>query len=172
MKHTAAVKEFSRYAHSYNTHNVIQDEVAESLVAMLPHKSYASVIDIGCGSGAVYKYMQKKNIHVSHFLALDSSSQMLQIHPEDTHVQKVCADFNTPKAFFFESNAQSLLLSASALQWSKDLDFTLSRLAGKSSHAYFAIFTANTFKTLHTVAGVRSPIYTEEALQQSIEKYY
>ena len=66
----------------------------------------------------------------------------------------------------------SLILSSSALQWSKDLDFTLSEIAKKSSHAYFAIFTSNTFKTLHKTAQIASPIYSESILKDTIEKYY
>lgn len=172
MKHTAAIKEFSRFAHTYNAHNVIQDEVAQTLVELLPQDHYAKVIDIGCGSGAVYKYIQKAHIKVRNFIALDSSSAMLDIHPEDGSMLKVCADFNTPEAFSFESDKESIMLSSSALQWSRDLDFTFSMLASKTASAYFAIFTANTFQTLHKTAGIESPIYTTEELQKSIEKYY
>lgn len=172
MKHTAVIKEFSRFAHTYNAHNVIQDEVAQTLVDFLPKDHYEKVIDIGCGSGAVYKYMQKAHIKVTNFIALDSSSAMLQIHPDDRTISKMCADFNTPQAFSFESDKASIILSSSALQWSRDLDFTFSRLSGKSGSAYFAIFTANTFYTLHKTASIESPIYTTEVLQKSIEKYY
>lgn len=172
MKHTAVVKEFSRFAHTYNAHNVIQDEVAQTLVDLLPKDHYDQVIDIGCGSGAVYKYIQKADIQVTNFIALDSSSTMLQIHPDDASITKVCADFNTLEAFSFKGDEESIILSASALQWSRDLDFTFSNLAAKSSPAYFAIFTSNTFHTLHQTAGIQSPIYSSEVLQKIIEKYY
>ena len=172
MKHTAAVKEFSRFAHSYDVHNMIQDEVAETLVTSLPENRYDKVIDIGCGSGAVYKYMCKMNIQVSQFIALDSSSEMLAFHPNYSNIEKVCANFNTEDAFSFASDESSIIISASALQWSQDLDFTFSNLAKKASSAYFAIFTSNTFKTLHLTAKAISPIYSVEELEKNIEKYY
>ncbi len=172
MKHTTTVKEFSRFAHSYNAHNMIQDEVAKTLVDSLPKKTYDRVIDIGCGSGAVFKYMVKNNIQVSQFIALDASSEMLALHPVHSHIEKKCADFNTQEAFSFNSNENSIIVSSSALQWSKDLDFTFSQLAKKSSYAYFAMFTANTFKTVHEITKISSPIYSEIALQKSIQKHY
>ena len=157
------IQEFSRFAHEYDTYNVIQAEVAKALVEQLPPSHYTTLIDIGCGSGEVYKNLEKNNFSFDQLLALDSSKK----------IKKICADFN--KLQTFENllfTPENLLLSSSALQWSKDLDFTLSEISKKSSHAYFAIFTSNTFKTLHETAQITSPIYSEDVLRETIEKYY
>ena len=172
MKYATVVKEFSRFAHAYNVHNVIQEEVAKTLVELLPKNNYDVVIDIGCGSGAVYQYMKSKNIRILKFIALDSSLEMLAIHPEQTNIEKVCANFNTQEAFSFAQDKKSLLISSSALQWSKNLDFTFSKLASKASEAYFSIFTSATFQTLHQISGASSPIYSVQTLKSSINKYY
>ena len=167
------IQEFSRFAHEYDTYNVIQAEVAKSLVAQLPNTHYSTLIDMGCGSGEVYKNLEKNNITFDHLIVLDSSKEMLEIHPSSKNIEKRCADFNRFQTFEDISLApETLLLSSSALQWSKDLDFTLSEIAKKSSHAYFAIFTSNTFKTLHETAKITSPIYSENVLRDTIEKYY
>ncbi len=150
---------------------MIQDEVAKTLVGLLPAHSHR-VIDIGCGSGAVYRHMTKKNIQVSQFIALDASAEMLDLHPKHRNIQKICANFNTEDAFSFLSNEHSIIVSASALQWSADLDFIFSNIAKKAPSAYFAIFTANTFKTVHTITNASSPIYSKEQLEKSIAKYY
>jgi malonyl-CoA O-methyltransferase len=52
------------------------------------------------------------------------------------------------------------------------LDFTLSEIAKKASRAYLAIFTSNTFKTLHETAQISSPIYPEAVLRETIKRYY
>jgi len=167
------IQEFSRFAHEYDTYNVIQSEVAKSLVEQLSSSYYATLVDIGCGSGEVYKNIKKSNCYFDHFIALDSSQEMLEIHPSSKKIEKICTDFNSRKTFENLSlDHHSLILSSSALQWSKDLDFTLSEIAKKSSHAYFAIFTSNTFKTLHKTAQIASPIYSESILKDTIEKYY
>lgn len=172
MSQTAAVKEFSRFAHTYDTYNIIRDEVAQVLVDLLPEAYYETVVDMGSGSGAVYKYMLKKEIDTLRFIALDASAEMLALHPNHPNIKKIRADFNTENAFCLDLSNESIILSASALQWSKDLDFTFSRLASKASKAYFAIFTSGTFKTLHETSGVHSPIYSAEVLKDTIDKYY
>lgn len=167
------IQEFSRFAHEYDTYNVIQAEVAKSLVAQLPKTHYATLIDMGCGSGEVYKNLKKNNVNFDHLIVLDSSQEMLEIHPSAKNIEKRCADFNRLQTFEELSlDPETLLLSSSALQWSKNLDFTLSEIAKKSPLAYFAIFTSNTFKTLHETANITSPIYSEDVLRDTIEKYY
>jgi malonyl-CoA O-methyltransferase len=167
------VKEFSRFAHAYDDYSVIQKEVAETLVSHLLDKHYSNIIDVGCGSGAVFKNILEKEISFSKFVAVDASLEMLDLHPSEPKVKKLCANFNLQKTFhLFTTHEENVLLSSSALQWSKDLDFTLSRLAKKAPRAYFAIFTANTFSTMHKSSGVKSPIYSPEQLQESIQKYY
>ena len=167
------IQEFSRFAHEYDSYNVIQAEVAKALVEQLPPSHYTTLIDIGCGSGEVYKNLEKHNLSFDQLLALDSSPEMLEIHPSSKKIKKICADFNQVQTFEnFSFTPENFLLSSSALQWSKDLDFTLSEISKKSSSAYFAIFTSNTFKTLHETAQVTSPIYSEIVLRETIQKYY
>ncbi|MDD2400510.1 MAG: methyltransferase [Sulfurovum sp.] len=172
-KKSKIIKEFSRFAKEYAKYNVIQSEVAKQLVGYLQEKRYPVIIDIGCGSGEIYKNMQKNDIVFDHYIALDLSQEMLQMHPTDASVKKICGDFNSVEAYLsFDTQKEALLISSSALQWSLDLDFTFSWLSKKTKKAYFAIFTSSTFKTLHQIAKIDSPIYTEEQLKQSIEKYY
>jgi len=167
------IQEFSRFAHEYDTYNVIQAEVAKSLVEQLPNSHYNTIIDIGCGSGEVYKNLEKDSCSFDHFVALDSSPEMLEIHPSSSKIDKICADFNRVQTFENVSLEYTpLVISSSALQWSKDLDFTLSEISKKSSQAYFAIFTSDTFKALHETAKITSPIYSETVLRETIEKYY
>ncbi|HEY9190458.1 MAG TPA: methyltransferase domain-containing protein [Sulfurovum sp.] len=168
-----AIQEFSRFAHQYDTYNVIQAEVAKSLVKQLPRTHYTTIIDIGCGSGEVYRNIERTKVSFDRFMALDSSEKMLELHPSGPEIEKLCADFNKPETFeTFSLEPPSLILSSSALQWSKDLDFTLSEISKKASQAYFAIFTSNTFKTLHQTAKITSPIYSENVLRSTIERYY
>jgi malonyl-CoA O-methyltransferase len=168
-----AIAEFSRYAHEYDTYNVIQSEVATSLVKQLASSHFATLMDMGCGSGEVYKNVEKHNISFDHFIALDSSKEMLEIHPSGKKVEKICADFNKAETFEkFTLSDDSLFFSSSALQWSKDLEFTLCEISKKVKQAHFAIFTSNTFKTLHQTAQITSPIYTEDVLKKTINKYY
>ena len=168
-----AVQEFSRFANQYDKYNIIQIEVANTLVEQLSSNTYTAIIDIGSGSGEVYKNIERKNISYETFIALDSSQEMLNIHPSRNNIKKVCADFNLSNTFdMFTLEKNSIIISSSALQWSKDLELTLSGLSKKESEAHFAIFTSSTFKILHQVADIKSPIYSETCLKETINKYY
>ena len=149
---------------------MIQSKVVSELTAMIGRKEIKTVLDIGCGSGAVYQALKAQGCEVETFIALDAAEQMLHKHPEGREIRKVCMDFNAPSDLLLPKD--TLILSSSALQWSSDLERTLSWLASLGREAYFAIFTSNTFKTLHDTAGVNSPIYSAEVLRSAIERYY
>lgn len=172
-KASSAMKEFSRFAHQYNHYNMIQTEVAKSLVEALPLTPYSTIVDMGCGSGEVYKNIIRCGHHFERFIALDASKEMLSLHPDSDNIVKLLVDFNMIDTYSrFDVDEKSVLLSSSALQWSKDLDFTISQLASKCKRAHFAIFTSGTFKTLHQIAKIDSPIYTQKELQEVLETYY
>ncbi|BAF70999.1 methyltransferase domain-containing protein [Sulfurovum sp. NBC37-1] len=170
---SGAIKEFSRFAKVYDRYNIIQSEVANTLVSKLSEKNYGTIIDIGAGSGKVYHSLLSEHISFERFIALDSSLEMLNIHPNEQSVEKICADFNCLETFDpLEKNENTLLLSSSALQWSTDPEATFSKLSQLAPRAYFAIFTSNTFKTLHQCAGIDSPIHNTERLKAVVERYY
>jgi malonyl-CoA O-methyltransferase len=167
------IEQFSRFAHHYNEHNVIQAKVAKALVSTVPNIEYKNILDIGCGSGEVFKNLQQYNISFQKLTVLDSSSSMLDIHPSHATITKIHTDFNN-KDFLNTLPTQhyDIVLSSSALQWSNNLDFTLEKLAMLSNTLHSAIFTSGTFKTLHQLADITSPIYTAKTVQQKILKYY
>ena len=49
------IKEFSRFAHQYEQHNMIQIQVAKRVVEKLPKNAYGTILDIGCGSGQILR---------------------------------------------------------------------------------------------------------------------
>lgn len=167
-------REFSRFAHLYNSYNIIQSDVAKTLVESLEKKPYRTIIDLGCGSGKVYENIRNLDIAFDHFIAVDISDEMLKIHADEDRIQKVVADFNSSKEIENLNNTveDTLIISASALQWADDLDSVFRSLSKIANQSYFAIFTSNTFRTLHNTAKIKSPIHTLNALKKSISKYY
>ena len=53
------IQEFSRFAHQYNEHNMIQAQVAKTLIEKLSLDNYNNILDLGCGSGEVFKNLQE-----------------------------------------------------------------------------------------------------------------
>lgn len=165
------VKEFDRFAKSYSKYSIIQKAVAKELISLVDYP-YERVVDIGSGSGTLYKELIKR-FTPKEFIAIDSSSNMLSLHPKGKNIKLINADFNSKD---FETVLSSLefdaIFSSSALQWADSLDFTLKVISQNSKEAFFAIFTSNTFKTLHKEAKISSPIYSKETLKDSIKRYF
>jgi len=167
------IEEFSRFANLYETHNIIQQQVAKKLVDMIEYKNYKRILDIGCGSGSIYKNIIQSSIKFEEFVVADLSNEMLDIHPSSSKLEKIYFDFNDINSFEYIKDKQyNIVISSSALQWSQDLDMTLKEISQLSNNFYFAFFTSNTFKTLHKVAGVKSPIYSKYFIKKYINKYY
>jgi malonyl-CoA O-methyltransferase len=167
------VKEFSRFAEEYTKHNIIQEEVAKRLTFMLSQNRYSKVLDLGCGSGAVYSNLKKESISVDTFVAFDFSEEMLTLHPDAINIKKKCLDFNKQKSFLeYKPKEFDVLISASALQWSENLPAVLESISRLAENYYFAFFTSNTFKTLHQTANIDSPIYSKNFIIESLKKIY
>jgi len=167
------IEEFSRFANLYETHNVIQQQVAKKLVDMIEYSDYKRILDIGCGSGSIYKNITKNSIKFKEFVVADLSEEMLDIHPNSSKIKKISFDFNDIKSFEdIRDKEYDIVISSSALQWSQDLDMTLKEISKLSDKFYFSFFTSNTFKTLHKIAGVKSPIYSKKYIKKYINSYY
>ncbi|NOZ91381.1 MAG: methyltransferase domain-containing protein [Epsilonproteobacteria bacterium] len=167
------IQEFSRFANLYESHNTIQSQVAQKLVSMIEDREYKHILDIGCGSGAIYKKLIENDISFEKFTGADFSEAMLLLHPSSDNIQKIFFDFNSIKSFReISSYDYDMVISSSALQWSQDLDMTLKEISQLSNQFYFAIFTSNTFKTLHQIGRLQSPIYSKKSITNSILDYY
>jgi malonyl-CoA O-methyltransferase len=170
---TRVAQEFSRFAAAYSRHNIIQTEVAQKLISMLSQKEYGTILDLGCGRGETYRNLKEQGIDFEHLTAVDISAEMLRLHPSEENLTLLQGDFNYPDVFkMLPCPHYDLMISASALQWSSDLDVTLPLLASLSDRFYFAIFTAGTFRSLHRCAGITSPIYSEAILKEKLSKYF
>jgi len=165
------VKEFSRFANSYETLNSIQKYVAQELISLLKEKRYPKILDIGSGGGSIYRELVKRGVFFDTFTAFDFSKSMLDLHPNSSKIEKLCLDFNS-KDSFRKLLRYDLVISSSALQWSLDLDFTLKEISRVSDSFYFAIFTSNTFKTLHNMANIKSPIYSKDTILDIVNRHF
>jgi len=98
---------------------------------------------------------------------------MLEIHPTNISVTKLCMDFNENNlSSHFKCNEFDLIISSSALQWSSNLSSVLKEISPLANEFLFSFFTANTFKTLHKVLEIDSPILTKEEILDALDNYF
>lgn len=161
--------QFSKYANEYNNHNIIQQIAAKSLIRELKSRP-KRVLELGCGSGQVYSCI---NWEIEYYKAIDFSASMCQLHPKAKNVEVKCFDFDSDE--FFEDTKNDnfdLVLSSSALQWSKDLSKIIKHLSSITKEINAVLFTSNTFKTIQKITGTSSPILSEEAIKEAFSKYF
>jgi len=165
-------EQFSRNAKNYHKYSKIQQIGAELLIENLP-KNINTILDIGCGNGRVFKILESKNIKYSKFYGIDFSQPMLKLHPKGNNIELIIADFNSEDfSKLFAKNKIDIALSSSALQWAKDINKTFNSISNISSLGAFFIFTSGTFKTLHSTAGVESPIHKKEVIISAFNNYF
>ena len=161
--------QFSKYTNEYNNHNIIQQIAAKSLIRELKSKP-KRVLELGCGSGQVYSCI---NWEIEYYKAIDFSASMCQLHPKAKNVEVKCFDFDSDE--FFEdtkNDSFDLVLSSSALQWSKDLSKIIKHLSSITKEINAVLFTSNTFKTIQKITNTTSPILSEKAIKESFSKYF
>ena len=161
--------EFSKYATHYGEYNVIQDQVADKLLSYVTQKP-KKVLDLGCGSGALYKKIDWK---LEHFVGVDFAPGMLELHPKAKHVECIYGNFNDATLFeYLRTYSFDYILSASALQWADDLDAVFRNIVSLNAPVALAIFTANTFKTLNKTAGLEPLLRSRKEIKHLQKKYF
>ena len=170
QKESTIIREFSRFAHEYTHHSMVQSQVAQEIVKSIPRRKIESIIDIGSGDGKIYRCLGEFDINCDRFIALDASCEMLDLHPSAENVQKICVDFSNIKDLQ-RVKKLDILISSSALQWSEDLDATIKQLSSMANSFYLTMFTSNTFSQIHDFAHIKSPIYEKSVLEETLLKY-
>jgi len=162
--------EFSKNAKAYDHLKVIQKKVAEVLVCKISDDEPGSILDIGCGSGGVYRSI---NWPLKKFVGIDFAEGMIALHPKEKNIELFVRDFNDPACFQGLKNSDfNRIISASALQWAHDLDSTFQHITTLKAPVTLAIFTSGTFKTLHETASVPPLLHSAEEIKQLSKKYF
>lgn len=162
--------EFSKYALSYESYNIIQNKVAKKLLQKASFKQPNYILDIGCGSGAICKGIDWE---YKKFSGVDFAKGMLELHPKSDKIKTIYGDFNDQKLFqeLLKENFDCII-SASALQWSKDLEVVFKNIKSLDAPVALAIFTSNTFKTLNETANLDSLLHSRQKIQNLQKKYF
>ena len=161
--------EFSQNAEVYDNFNIIQTKVIEKLIECI-HNKPKSILDIGCGRGGMYKSISWP---LKKFVGIDFAEGMIELHPKEENVELFVKDFNDIACFQnLKTYEFDRIVSASALQWTDDLDKTFQNIAKLNTPITFAIFTSGTFKTLHETASVPPLLRSTKEVITLSKKYF
>jgi len=159
-------EKFSKHAKEYNHYNIIQQIVSKALVRELSFQP-KRILELGCGSGQVFKNI---DFDFEYYKAIDFSASMCTIHPQQKNLEVVCLDFDTQEFLdTIKNDSYDMVLSSSALQWSKNLTQIVEQLAKITTNINFVLFTSNTFKTIFSLTNKKSPILDIDSIKHSFE---
>jgi malonyl-CoA O-methyltransferase len=114
---------FGRAASQYQQHDELQRQSAAALLAQLPPRAFAQVLDAGCGPGSMSRFWSGTGSNVT---ALDLSSPMLEEALRQNSAQHyVQADI---EAMPLTDGQYDLAWSNLAVQWCESLTSALSEL--------------------------------------------
>lgn len=160
--------EFSKNSHTYGLYNIIQNSVRDEVLSRFS-SGEQTIADLGCGEGALYKELAYKP---QKFIAIDFAEGMLNLHPKGDNIELYCGDFNEDALFhYLQSQNIEHLFSLSALQWADDLEHIFKNIASLKCSYSLAIFTANTFKTLHETAGLDPILLSSSEVESMARKF-
>ncbi|RXJ84927.1 methyltransferase [Arcobacter cloacae] len=161
--------QFSKYAKEYQNHNIIQQIVAKSLVRELTSQP-KRILELGCGSGQVFSHISWE---IDFYKAIDFSASMCELHPKASNIEIKCFDFDTQEFINeIKNDSYDIVLSSSALQWSKDLSKIIKHISYITNEVNAVLFTSNTFKTIQKITKIKSPILDESSIKKAFSKYF
>ncbi len=164
------INEFSKHAKYYQKYSLIQRDLAKELLKLSP-KMVESILELGCGSGTLFKEIKKsKKIFFKEYIAIDISKEMLKLHPKESNLRLKNIDFDSNK--LLNLGTFDLILSNGAIQWSKDIEKLSFNLSKISKEILISFFTSNTFKELHKIVNVTSPILSFEKISSSFNQNF
>jgi len=176
IRHNQIELAFSKASNLYSQNSSVQKEVVKYIISKFAKNSFSTILDLGSGDGEITKNLLQKEILKSNYqiLAVDFSEKMLDFHFKNSRIQTLKANFDETQSFqkiekYFNKSQIDLVVSASALQWSKNLTQALKNIQNlKSKKTVLSLFTSNTYSEIQNYFDISSPILSLESILESV----
>ena len=139
-------RNFSRHAHGYDQLAVMQKDIADRLLKLIPDKNYLTILDLGCGTGYLCRQL-RKHFPAAEITGIDIAPEMIRIAKKsDPNGKYICQDFmrmDMPKTKY------DLIVSTSALHWTENINMALKKYHPFCSMMAYAVFVSPSLQTMH-----------------------
>ncbi|OGW33684.1 MAG: hypothetical protein A2X59_06990, partial [Nitrospirae bacterium GWC2_42_7] len=141
-------RHFSRHAYDYEQLAVMQKDIADRLLKLIPEKEFSTILDIGCGSGYLCRQLRKR-FPAAEITGVDIAPEMIRVAKKaDPIGNYICKDFmqmDPPKRKY------DLIVSTSALHWTEDINMALKKYHSFGSMMAYAVFVAPSLESMRKV---------------------
>ncbi|MDO8663091.1 MAG: methyltransferase domain-containing protein [Candidatus Omnitrophota bacterium] len=146
MEKNTLVRNFSRYAHLYDSHAQVQNYTASLLLQEIKDFEVNKILEIGCGTGN-FTLLLKNRFEHAQIKAIDISAEMVKIAKEKLLGRKI--EFVVTDARYLElSESFNLITSNACLHWFSNPQEVLSgykKLLRRRGAVSFSLFGPRTF---------------------------
>jgi len=161
-------KHFSTHANEYDNYNIIQRIVSKALVREIKDNP-KNILELGCGSGQIFREIKWP---INKYKAIDFSQNMCNIHPKAKNLEVKCFDFDSDEFYTeIKNDNYDLVISSSAMQWSRDIDKLVKRLFEVTNKIDCVLFTDNTFKSIYKITNQKAAILSQKEIKNTFDKY-
>lgn len=162
--------EFSKYSSTYEDCSIIQKFACSHVFSSVKKLKPKNVLELGAGTGQFFELVDWE---FDNYIAVDFSQTMCDIHPKANNLEVKCLDFDGEELREILKNTKfDCIVAPSSLQWSKDFDALMQLCEKNTKNIFLAIFTSNTFKTIHEICEINSPIKTADFYSAAAKKYF
>ena len=162
---TILKQRFKKSLATYSDNAIVQKQMAQKLLNILPQKQYNNILELGCGSGVLTNLALNK-FKYNSYLAGDIVEECAQYIRADFFVCDI-DNINLNQKY-------DLIISNAALQWSEDLDKTVNVLMQSLTDDGILAFTIFGSKNMHEIKNIFNTgleYYTVEELKQKFKPY-
>ncbi|MDD5238126.1 MAG: malonyl-ACP O-methyltransferase BioC [Candidatus Omnitrophica bacterium] len=150
MDKKAIIRNFSRYADTYDRYCAVQRQAALALLEMTGENNINKILELGCGTGN-YTYFLRERFPDSAIKAIDISREMIQVAAKkikDERIEFILGDAETIDL----GESFDLVTSNACFQWLEDLQAALAKykkLLKENGFILFSVFGPRTFWELN-----------------------
>ena len=164
-------KRFSKSLKTYEDNAVIQKEMAEKLVKLLPDKFYGDVLEAGCATGVLTRKLTEQKIKYNNYYANDI------VEKSKNYIEKLI-----PSSFFIHGDIENitldkkfdLIISNACIQWCNSPSHVIESLYNALKDNGIFAFTTFANKNLYEISEIfqiKTQYTPLEQLKQCINKY-
>jgi malonyl-CoA O-methyltransferase len=160
-------RHFSRRANAYDHLAVMQKDIADRLVKMIPAKDYLTILEIGCGTGYLCRQL-KKRFPSAEVTGIDIAPGMLRLATEaDPGGNYLCRDFTKMD---LSDKRYDLIVSASTLHWAENIGQVIEKCKSSCGVLAYALFVSPSLEAMRQ-AFVRAYEITRLPYREHVIKF-
>lgn len=170
MKKELIKQRFSKSLNTYQQNAVVQKQMAENLVKLLPQKEFKNILELGCGTGFLTKLLNK-SVRYKNYTAIDivkeCESYIKNINQNIEFVNNDIESVDLVKKY-------DLIISNAAFQWLNDFETFINNIKQYLTDDGIILFTTfgqKNFQEISNTSNISLTYYSTQDLKKVLNSF-